>query len=140
MSTSYASACSAAACTAASLALLAEADQPLLATNLYIKGLPLDWTEVDLKRVFSPYGNVLSSRVMYDQATFTSRGAGFVRFKQHDVAQQAMSAMHGFVPPNANKPLHVTFSKEQGSVDGSRVSVQSTANAERRQCGPETDD
>ena len=47
-------------------------------TNLYIANLPHNVKENDLETMFSPYGQVISTRILRD-ATQQSRGVGFAR-------------------------------------------------------------
>jgi RNA recognition motif-containing protein len=47
-------------------------------TNLYIANLPHNVKENDLETMFSPYGQVISTRILRD-ANQQSRGVGFAR-------------------------------------------------------------
>ena len=47
-------------------------------TNLYIANLPHTIKENDLETMFSPYGQVVSTRILRD-ANQQSRGVGFAR-------------------------------------------------------------
>ena len=53
-------------------------------TNLYIANLPHSVKESDLEQMFSPYGQVISTRILRDSNQM-SRGVGFARYK-HDTA------------------------------------------------------
>merc|ERR1719361_907747 len=57
-------------------------------TNLYIKGLWKDCTQVELDDLFKKFGVISQSRVYGD-------GVGFVRFEQAHEAKRAIGAMHG---------------------------------------------
>lgn len=40
--------------------------------NLYISGLPKSMTQLDLEALFSQIGNIITSRILYDQTTGTT--------------------------------------------------------------------
>ena len=63
-------------------------------SNLYVKNLPESVDDTTLHRLFAPYGTVISSFVMVDGATRHSRGFGFVKFANVDMAMKAIQAMH----------------------------------------------
>ena len=48
-------------------------------TNLYIANLPHTVKESDLEQMFSPYGQVISTRILRD-SNQQSRGVGFARY------------------------------------------------------------
>eukprot|EP01059_Diplonema_ambulator_P011839 TRINITY_DN218_c0_g3_i1.p1 TRINITY_DN218_c0_g3~~TRINITY_DN218_c0_g3_i1.p1 ORF type:complete len:567 (+),score=222.88 TRINITY_DN218_c0_g3_i1:48-1748(+) len=73
--------------------------------NLYIKNLDDSITSETLKEVFSEYGDVMSAKVMMDPESNTSKGFGFVSFKDHESAQKAI-AMNGRIL--SGKPLYVS--------------------------------
>lgn len=52
-------------------------------------------TNAELHRLFSPFGPLDGARVIYDRETSTSRGFGFVYFKDADSARAALAAMNG---------------------------------------------
>ncbi|XP_072223902.1 polyadenylate-binding protein 1-like [Leuresthes tenuis] len=63
-------------------------------TNVYIKNFGEDYTDGDLKEVFSAFGKTLSVRVMKDEKGH-SRGFGFVNYAHHEDAQKAVDEMNG---------------------------------------------
>ncbi|EDX03548.1 GD23195 [Drosophila simulans] len=55
--------------------------------NLYVSGLPKNMTQSDLESLFSPYGKIITSRILCDNITDEhaaglSKGVGFIRFDQ----------------------------------------------------------
>jgi polyadenylate-binding protein len=61
--------------------------------NLYVKDFPIEnFTEKDLSDLFSQYGDILSAKIMTDEAG-KSKGFGFVCFKDFDDAKKALTAM-----------------------------------------------
>uniref|UniRef100_A0A3Q2Z7F0 Polyadenylate-binding protein n=1 Tax=Hippocampus comes TaxID=109280 RepID=A0A3Q2Z7F0_HIPCM len=63
-------------------------------TNVYIKNFGEDYTDDNLKDVFSAFGKTLSVRVMKDEQG-CSRGFGFVNYANHEDAQKAVDEMNG---------------------------------------------
>ncbi|XP_027877538.1 embryonic polyadenylate-binding protein-like isoform X3 [Xiphophorus couchianus] len=63
-------------------------------TNVYIKNFGDDFTDENLKEVFSAFGRTLSVRVMKDEKG-QSRGFGFVNYAHHEDAQKAVDEMNG---------------------------------------------
>jgi len=49
-----------------------------MSTSIYVGNLPYSLTEDSLKEIFSPYGSVLSTRIITDKMTGKSKGFGFV--------------------------------------------------------------
>ncbi|XP_039251678.1 ELAV-like protein 1 isoform X1 [Styela clava] len=77
--------------------------------NLYVSGLPKSMTQEDLQRIFSPYGRIITSRILVDFCTGMSRGVGFVRFDKRPEAEIAINALNGTVPHGAKDPITVKF-------------------------------
>eukprot|EP01055_Gregarina_sp_Pseudo9_P000075 Gregarina_sp_Pseudo_9__74@NODE_104_length_4259_cov_13_977014_g96_i0_p1_GENE_NODE_104_length_4259_cov_13_977014_g96_i0NODE_104_length_4259_cov_13_977014_g96_i0_p1_ORF_typecomplete_len656_score106_97RRM_1/PF00076_22/3_5e19RRM_1/PF00076_22/3_5e16RRM_1/PF00076_22/1_8e18RRM_5/PF13893_6/6_9e05RRM_5/PF13893_6/0_00013RRM_5/PF13893_6/0_0036RRM_7/PF16367_5/4_2e05RRM_7/PF16367_5/0_15RRM_7/PF16367_5/0_0013Limkainb1/PF11608_8/0_00067Limkainb1/PF11608_8/14Limkainb1/PF11608_8/0_0065DUF1866/PF08952_11/0_00073DU len=63
--------------------------------NLFIFHLPSDWRETELKEAFSPFGNILSAKVV-KRPDGSSKGYGFVCFEHQQDALAAASQMNGF--------------------------------------------
>jgi len=82
--------------------------------NLYVRGLPTAWTAMELEQLFSPYGDVVQSRVLTDANTGFSRGVGFVLFSLRDQAESAAAALNNATPPGFPGPLVVQFAEDTG--------------------------
>ncbi|KAI9021648.1 hypothetical protein CLU79DRAFT_752606 [Phycomyces nitens] len=76
-------------------------------TNLYIKNLDLRVNSQDLFDYFSPYGRIVSARVMTNKEKKTSKGFGFVSFGKAEEAYKALQEMDG--KHILNKPIIVAF-------------------------------
>jgi hypothetical protein len=64
--------------------------------NLFIYHLPAEFGDTDLASTFSPFGNVVSSKVFIDKQTNLSKCFGFVSYDNPICAQTAIQAMNGF--------------------------------------------
>ena len=60
---------------------------PLLSnTNLYIEGVPREWTDSQLNRHFAEFGEIAAARILIDKDTKQSREVGFVHYTNHEDA------------------------------------------------------
>ena len=78
--------------------------------NLYVSGLPLTCTEHELRLLFARFGEIITSKVLYEEAG-QSRGVGFVRFDKRADAEAAITGLNNRIPElnGAIKPLTVKF-------------------------------
>ena len=63
--------------------------------KLFVGNLPFTVDDAALNHNFSEYGSVQSAKVMMDRETGRSKGFGFVEMANAEVAQAAISALHG---------------------------------------------
>lgn len=68
---------------------------PQLSTNLYIKPLPIDFTEDQLEKTFSSFGPIRTSKILVDKRTGESMQIGFVKFEHQESATDALEKMNG---------------------------------------------
>jgi len=61
--------------------------------NLYISGLPSNYTKVELAQLLAPFGVIVDSKVLFDPNTRQSRGVGFVRMDTHEHALLAIEGL-----------------------------------------------
>ena len=73
-------------------------------TNLYIANLPTYMTESDLETIFSPFGQVISTRILRDPNGI-SRGVGFARMESQDKCNAIIAAYNGKCLPGACRGL-----------------------------------
>ena len=64
--------------------------------NLFIFHIPNHFTNLDMYQLFSPYGNLLSVRIMVERDTGRSRGFGFVSYDLPESAALAIKELNGF--------------------------------------------
>ena len=55
------------------VSLARPSSESIKGANLYISGLPKSMTQLDLEALFSQIGNIITSRILYDQTTGTWR-------------------------------------------------------------------
>jgi len=84
-------------------------------TNLYVAGLAPHYSKHNLDLLFSPYGQILESRILLDRATGNSRGVGFVRFANQISCQQAIRAWNGRKPNDSSQPITVRYAVDRQS-------------------------
>lgn len=77
-------------------------------TNLYIANLPHSIKENDLEGMFSPYGQVVSTRILRD-TNQQSRGVGFARMESREKCEAIIAAHNGRSLPGSSQPLVVKF-------------------------------
>lgn len=76
--------------------------------NLFVFHLPAEWEENEMLRMFSPYGEILSVKVV-KRPDGTSKGYGFVCYGDRQSAIRAVDAMNGY--PVYGKRLKVSLKK-----------------------------
>lgn len=79
--------------------------------NLYIKNLDDTVTTPMLRESFAEFGSIVSARVMMDATGGTSKGFGFVCFRDSDAANKAVQAMNGRI--FCGKPLFVALAQRK---------------------------
>ncbi len=62
--------------------------------NIFISSLNFRARKGDLIELFSPYGEVISARIIRDRETKRSKGYGFVEMKDED-GEKAIAALNG---------------------------------------------
>lgn len=98
-------------------------------TNLYVSGVPKNYTKNDLEVLFSPFGKILDSKVIPQRTAIDNvhslvsgspevskicKGIGFVRFYSHEEAVKAIEHLNGAIPHGSNAPLVVKFANTLG--------------------------
>lgn len=63
--------------------------------NVFVRGLPLVWSEQDVMEVFQKYGKLTSLRLVRHNATRQSLGYGFVRYQDAGCAEEAILRLNG---------------------------------------------
>lgn len=91
-------------------------------TNLYIANLPHNVKESDLESMFSPYGQVISTRILRDSNQL-SRGVGFARMESREKCESIISIFNNRALPGSSQPLVVKFA--DGGTSRRKTAVSS---------------
>ncbi|KPI83347.1 RNA-binding protein 5-like protein [Leptomonas seymouri] len=88
--------------------------------NVYIASLPLYFDDQQLHNLFSPYGRIISARIMRAKKSHLSKGYGFVMYREARAAEQAIKALHGCVVGGLR--IQVRWASADASTTFSNVS------------------
>jgi len=99
---------------------------PNLWTNIYVKNIPLDWDIEKLKAEFSEAGEITSTTIMTNPDQ-TSRGFGFVNFKEHQSAENAIKLFNGKIVVDV-----AALEKENASTDKKEEEGESEKKGEKK--------
>ncbi|KAI1280522.1 ELAV-like protein 4 [Halotydeus destructor] len=123
--------------------------------NLYVSGLPKAMTQQELEQLFTPYGRIITSRILCDnisdgqkakqsndQCSTTntnsglSKGVGFVRFDQRQEAERAIKHLHNTIPEGATEPITVKFANNPSNNAKALAPLAAYLSPQRRFAGP----
>ncbi|CAH1980551.1 unnamed protein product [Acanthoscelides obtectus] len=106
--------------------------------NLYVSGLPKNMTQQDLEALFSPFGRIITSRILCDNITGLSKGVGFIRFDQRLEAERAIQELNGTIPKGSTEPITVKFANNPSNNNKAipPLAAYLTPQATRRFAGP----
>jgi hypothetical protein len=93
--------------------------------NVYVASLPLHFDDQQLHNLFSPYGRIISARIMRAKKSHLSKGYGFVMYREASAAEQAIQALHGSVISGAR--IQVRWASADASTTFSKASHTSTS-------------
>lgn len=65
--------------------------------KLFVKNLDKDINEAQLESLFAKFGEVLSTKIIYDKITWESKGFAFLEMAKKEDAQKAIEALNGKV-------------------------------------------
>nr|AGR42650.1 ELAV [Hydractinia echinata] len=84
---------------------------------VFVYNLPSDAIELTLFQLFSKFGAIQSTRVVYDENTKKCKGFGFVNMAHYEDATMAILHLNGYCCERG-KPLQVSFKrpKSQGNL------------------------
>ncbi|XP_046428569.1 ELAV-like protein 1 isoform X9 [Neodiprion pinetum] len=119
--------------------------------NLYVSGLPKNMAQQDLENLFSPYGRIITSRILCDNMSVRqfvtgggdnlpglSKGVGFIRFDQRVEAERAIQELNGTIPKGSTEPITVKFANNPSNNNKAipPLAAYLTPQATRRFGGP----
>ena len=62
--------------------------------NMYVSNLGFSTEEEDLRKIFAPYGEVSSAKIIHDRETGKSRGFAFVEMSDETASRKAMADLN----------------------------------------------
>ena len=77
---------------------------------VFVYNLPSDATELTLFQLFSKFGAIQSTRVVYDENTKKCKGFGFVNMAHYEDATMSILNLNGYCCERG-KPLQVSFKR-----------------------------
>lgn len=63
--------------------------------KIFVKNIEGSINELILESLFKPYGEIVSTKIIYDRITWESKGFGFIEYEKKADAQKAIEAMNG---------------------------------------------
>lgn len=66
-----------------------------MSKKLYVGGLPYAVDDTQLQELATPFGEVMSAKVIVDKFSGRSKGFGFVEYANGDDADKAIAALNG---------------------------------------------
>lgn len=63
--------------------------------KLFVKNIERSINELVLESIFAPFGEIVSTKIVYDRITWESRGFGFIEFEKKADALKAIEALNG---------------------------------------------
>eukprot|EP01059_Diplonema_ambulator_P023901 TRINITY_DN3954_c1_g1_i1.p1 TRINITY_DN3954_c1_g1~~TRINITY_DN3954_c1_g1_i1.p1 ORF type:complete len:525 (+),score=145.23 TRINITY_DN3954_c1_g1_i1:174-1748(+) len=80
---------------------------PNQCSNIFLKCLPLSYSDADLYALLSQYGRIVRSTIWKDTQTNQSRGFGFCEFTTPSSANAAIVGLNGAMLQGGLTPIHV---------------------------------
>ena len=78
---------------------------------MYVSNLGFNTTESELRKLFEPFGKVISAKVIMDRETGNSRGFGFVEMESSNEANEAIKKLNG--TDVAGRAIAVSVAREK---------------------------
>ncbi len=79
--------------------------------NIFVSSLSFKANREDLAKLFEPYGEVTSSRIILNKETRRSRGYGFVEMPNQEEGMAAIAALNG--SEHMGRTINVEAAKER---------------------------
>jgi ELAV like protein 2/3/4 len=118
--------------------------------NLYVSGIPKSMTQQELESLFTPFGRIITSRILCDNITDESqitpqqvcsnaglsKGVGFVRYDQRIEAERAIKHLHNTIPEGSTEPITVKFANNPSNNTKALAPLAAYLSPQRRFAGP----
>lgn len=89
-----------------------------MSTKIYVGNLPYSVDDESLRSNFAEFGGVSSAKVMMDRETGRSKGFGFVEMESAEVAQAAITGLHGVSVDGRSIVVNLARPREVGGGAG----------------------
>lgn len=86
--------------------------------NMHVSNLSFNVQDNDLRDFFTPYGEVVSAKVINDRATGRSRGFGFVEMNDEEAAKRAMAELNNAMVDGRSIKVVEARPREEGGSRG----------------------
>ena len=106
-----------------------------MSSKIYVGNLPYSVTDSSLKSNFAEFGGVSSAKVMMDRETGNSKGFGFVEMVSVEVAQAAITALHGMSVDGRSIVVSLARPREEASGGSGGYSAAGYSSAKRSDIG-----
>jgi RNA recognition motif-containing protein len=106
-----------------------------MSSKIYVGNLPYSVTDASLKSNFAEFGTVTSAKVMMDRDAGTSKGFGFVEMASAEMAQAAITGLHGMSVDGRSIVVSLARPREQASGAGGGYSAAGYTSAKRADVG-----
>ncbi len=106
-----------------------------MSSKIYVGNLPYSVTDASLKSNFAEFGTVNSAKVMMDRETGNSKGFGFVEMASADMAQAAITGLHGMSVDGRTIVVSLARPREESSGSGGGYSAAGYSAAKRSDVG-----
>jgi cold-inducible RNA-binding protein len=91
-----------------------------MGSKLFVGNLSFNTTDDGLMAAFSPFGNVISAKIITDRDSGRSRGFGFVQFEDAGTADEAMGVMNGTELDGREIRVDMAQERQRGGGGGGR--------------------
>lgn len=88
--------------------------------NIYVSNLGFNVQDEDLRKIFTPYGDVTSSKIINDRESGKSRGFGFIEMSDDTAATKAIAELDGATVEGRAIQVAEARPKTNGSGNGNK--------------------
>ena len=106
-----------------------------MGNKLYVGNLAYSVRDDSLLQAFSQFGNVTSAKVMMDRETGRSKGFGFVEMASAEVAQAAITGLHGMSVDGRSIVVNLARPREERSGGSGGYSAGGYTSGNRQETG-----
>jgi RNA recognition motif-containing protein len=100
-----------------------------MSKKIYVGNLPFTSTSETLAEIFSPFGEIASSKIVTDRDTGRSKGFGFIEMIHNDQADSAIAKLHG--SDFGGRSLTVNEARPSNQKDPQRMTAARGARADQ---------